>query len=149
MSVPAPQKPTFAPTFTGSLAGNARPVRRSEQFRSYRRCRAWRARSAGLCGARRSLSIVCARKNRCTLPPLPALLGASARTAVLAGFSVLGVGYSVLFSPSAMQPHMGSSSNRTLHPDAREAAFRMEPSQPRAGERERYSAKISLAHLAG
>ena len=111
MRVPTPQEPTFAPAFTGSLAGNAYPVWRSAQFPSCGGPRLWRTRSAGLCGASRCFSPVCVCKNRCALPPSPALLGASARAATLAGFGILGVGYAVLLSPGAMQPHTRSSSN--------------------------------------
>jgi len=138
--VPVPQEPTFAPAFIGSLPGNARPVRRSEQFPSCGGRRVWRTRSAGLCGTSRCFSTVCACKSRCALPASPALLGASARAAVLAGFGVIGVACSVLSQPSAAPPNMRSSSNRTSHSDAREASRLCPPSQPRAGGRERYAA---------
>ena len=73
------------------------------------------AQRGGLCGANRCFSPVCARKNRCALLPSPALLGASARAGVLAGFGILGVGYAVPLSPRAMQPYMRSSSNLLLN----------------------------------
>lgn len=62
----APQEPAFAPAFTGSLAGNARPVRSIEQSPVVRRAaRVAHAQREPVSGQRFSLNRLRAQKQMC------------------------------------------------------------------------------------
>lgn len=89
MRVPAPQELMFSPALTVLRA--AKPI---------------------LCGAASNSADAFDVMTHAQRGPVwsPAVLGV-ARGAVLAGCGAFGVGYSVLLSAGAMQPHTRSSSN--------------------------------------